>query len=203
MRHSGSMGNETKINKEDLYRLYVIELKTLKEIGKIYKVSASTIKNFMNKYDLGWYTREYRPKLCIRGDNHPTKRPEVRKILSENHADFSGDKNPNYGATWMIGKGNPNWLGGLESQGYAYEFNEILKREIRKRDNYECQNCGMTEEEHLKEYNEKLHIHHIDYDKMNINKDNLLTLCLKCNIKANYNRDSWTKYFTKGIKCLN
>ena len=49
----------------------------------------------------------------------------------------------------------------------------------------------MTEED----YYRKLDIHHIDYNKMNYKKDNLITLCLKCNIKANFNRNYWYAYY--------
>lgn len=195
VRNSGSMGNEVKINKKDLYRLYVIELKTLSEIGKIYDVSSSTVKNYMIKFGFRNYISKSRPKFCIGGNNHPTKRPEVREKMSKNHADVSGNKNPNAGTIWMIGENNPNWRGGLDKRGYSWNFNESLKKSIRNRDNYICQNCGMTEKEHLIKYQEKLHIHHIDYNKHNCYDKNLITLCLKCNILANYNRDKWQYKF--------
>jgi len=198
IRHPGSIGNETKIIKKNLYRMYVLEFKSFEAIGKIYNVSLTTIRNYMIRYGLIKYAKKYRPNFLIRGDNHPTKRPEVRKKMSKNHADFSGKNNPNYGATWMIGKNNPNWLGGKDKRNYSWKFNTILKLKIRKRDNYECKNCGMTEEEHFKKYNEKLHIHHIDYIKKNCNENNLITLCLKCNILANYNRKQWKIKF-KGL----
>jgi hypothetical protein len=35
------------------------------------------------------------------GDKSPTKRKEVREKMSENHPDYSGDKNPN-SKTWKI-----------------------------------------------------------------------------------------------------
>jgi hypothetical protein len=200
------MSHKIKIYKKDLIKLFIHENLSAYEIAVKYNCSSVTILKWLRIYELGKYIKrgfkKGRKNPKVSGDLSPTKRLEVREKMRLNHANVSGNKNPNYGATWMIGEKNPNWLGGLESQGYAYEFNEILKRKIRQRDNYECQNCGMTEEEHLAEYNENLHIHHIDYNKMNCNEDNLLTLCLKCNIKANYNRKYWTEYFTKGIKCL-
>lgn len=42
-----------------------------------------------------WEDEEYRASRS--GDNNPAKRPEVRKKMSENHADFRREKNPNYG----------------------------------------------------------------------------------------------------------
>ena len=60
----------------------------------------------------------------------------------------------------------------------------------------QCQNCGMTEEEHLIVKGRVLDIHHIDYNKQNCQKSNLITACQVCNIRANFNRDYWYAYFT-------
>ena len=90
---------------------------------------------------------------------------------------------------------SPNWRGGISSELYPLEFTSKLKKQIRKRDNYTCQICGMTEEEHLILYDRVLDIHHIDYDKENLNPDNLMSLCHKCNMKVNRNRDYWYAYF--------
>jgi hypothetical protein len=88
-----------------------------------------------------------------------------------------------------------------ENAEYPSEFTDELKESIRKRDNYKCQNCGITEEEHLIVLGKVLHIHHVDYDKKNCNKNNLLTLCNQCNIRANSNRDYWIKiYLTKAME---
>lgn len=100
-----------------------------------------------------------------------------------------------------FGEENPNWQGGIEHLPYAPEWNEDLKLYIRNRDNYICQNavCSMTEQEHFEIYNTNLVVHHIDYDKMNCGKENLITVCNICNIKANYNRDYWIIYYNNII----
>ena len=84
---------------------------------------------------------------------------------------------------------------GMGYEPYPLEFNDSLKELIRKRDNYICQNCNITEEKHLSSHGQVLHIHHIDYCKHNCKKSNLITLCYKCNMKANKNRDYWYAYF--------
>jgi hypothetical protein len=94
---------------------------------------------------------------------------------------------------------NPNWQGGIGKLPYAYEWTESLREEIRIRDEYKCQVCNLQEKS-LKGLHKKLPIHHIDYDKRNCQKENLITLCNSCNIKANYNRDYWYAYFTYKIK---
>ncbi len=93
------------------------------------------------------------------------------------------------------GENNNNWQGGIGKLPYPFEFNNQLKEQIRKRDNYTCQKCNITEEEHLIVYGKVLSIHHIDYDKDNLNDNNLISLCIACNFRVNYNRDYWENYF--------
>lgn len=111
-----------------------------------------------------------------------------------------GKRNPMYGIH-RFGKQNPNWLGGIQNLPYAFEFNDKLKFKIRKRDNFKCQNCNMTEKEHKKIIGYSLCIHHINYNKLNCKEDNLITLCNQCNVRANYNRKYWLKYYKDKLKC--
>jgi len=90
-----------------------------------------------------------------------------------------------------------------EDAEYPSTFTDELKNLIRKRDNYICQNCGMTEEEHLIVIGKVLTVHHIDYNKQNCDKPNLITLCNQCNLRANANRDYWTKIYLTKIMELN
>ena len=76
-----------------------------------------------------------------------------------------------------------------ERRDYPAKFYEI-RESIRKRDNYSCQLC----------HKKAKHVHHIDYNKQNCKKNNLITLCFKCNMKVNYNRNKWEKYFKGLIK---
>lgn len=101
---------------------------------------------------------------------------KTREKISKNHADFSGSN-------------HPNWKGGLKKFPYNFDFDEKLKLFIRKRDDFSCQFCGINE-------NGKAYIpHHIDYDKMNSSKNNLILLCVSCNSKANYQREKWQFLF--------
>ena len=108
--------------------------------------------------------------------------------------DQNGEKNPMYGIH-RFGDLNPNWQGGIQNLPYAFEFNNGLKKDIRKCDNYTCQNCGMTEEEHIIIIGYSLCVHHIDYNKKNCKESNLITLCNQCNVRANYNRKNWKKFY--------
>lgn len=95
----------------------------------------------------------------------------------------------------LKGKNHPNWIDGRSYKKYPKKFSYKLKNKIRKRDNYICQKCGLKERKSFR----KLDIHHIDYNRNNCNKNNLITLCLKCNIKVNSNRSYWYTYFTNII----
>jgi len=97
------------------------------------------------------------------------------------------------------GEKAPNYINGASKRKYAFGFTHKIKKQIRKRDNYECQNCYMTEDIHLMKYGSVLEIHHIDYNKNNHDEKNLITSCKQCNVKANYNRAYWTEYFKNKI----
>ena len=103
---------------------------------------------------------------------------------------YKGKNNPMYGIH-RFGKDNPNYKGGLNKRGYSYKFNDKLKEQVRKRDNHICRKCGMKQ----KDYYRKLDVHHIDYDKDNLNLKNLISLCQNCHLITNGNRDYWFAYF--------
>lgn len=84
---------------------------------------------------------------------------------------------------FSIGKNHPRYKDGTGREPYAFNFTPKLKKSIRKRDNYVCQFCGMTEEEHLNKYNRVLEIHHKDHNRKNSKRSNLITTCKKCNLE--------------------
>jgi phage FluMu protein Com len=87
------------------------------------------------------------------------------------------------------GKLSPFWRGGLSYIFYPSKFNKKLKYKIFKRDKFICQKCYTYPCNNLT-------AHHIDYNRKNCKKNNLITLCFKCNLKVNANRDYWYAYFT-------
>lgn len=86
---------------------------------------------------------------------------------------------------------SPNWQGGKSFEPYGIEFNEDLKEVVRNRDRRKCFMCEVTELEN----EERLSVHHIDYDKRNNKLDNLISLCRHCHLRTNYNRKKWINYF--------
>lgn len=81
------------------------------------------------------------------------------------------------------------WKGGISLESYPDTFNISLKRYVRDRDGHICQGCGVSE----KHCRRKLDVHHIDYDKINVDKDNLISLCRSCHGRVNENREYWKR----------
>ncbi len=153
-----------------------------------------------------WKHGQKRCKFCAnKGKNHPGYIDgrtfnsyyctDCNKIIGYGTA-INGTGKCSFCATELRkGINSPNWRGGISKLPYAFEFNDELKEQIRKRDNYTCQHCGMTEEEHLIVTGKVLHVHHIDYNKLNCDNDNLISTCLCCNSRANFNRDYWKEFY--------
>lgn len=107
---------------------------------------------------------------------------------------------PFYPGTKLFPKGHIPWNKGIGSGRkwcvYPKEFyDEEFRENIKKRDGYVCQCCGITDEEHLIVFGKGLSIHHIDYIKENMSLDNLITLCNACNVRANFNKSYWIEYY--------
>ena len=96
-------------------------------------------------------------------------------------------------AKLRIGEKSPNWQGGISFEPYPTDWKDSLKESIRERDNYICQMCGI----HQDELERKLDVHHKNYNKNNLNPDNLISLCNGCHSKTNYNRNYWINYFNE------
>jgi len=160
--------------------------------------------------------------------NNPSSNPDVAKKISESlkkHRKLNpltGDKNYFYGKKhsdeYKVGQSNkkkgkrsynqeqferqnqntlkgnehPNWNGGTSNEPYPFEFNKVLKENIKTRDGFKC---GVCDKE-----TQKLAIHHINYNKDNIEFDNLISLCYSCHSKTNYNRECWVEFFSKKNK---
>ncbi len=112
------------------------------------------------------------PNFGMKG-KHQTKE-QIEKMSIRN----SGEKN----YFWDVGK---------SFEPYDKYFNTRFKREIRKRDNYVCMNCGI----HCEKLNRALSIHHINYDKLLTIPENCISLCNVCHSLTQINREYWIKLF--------
>ena len=95
------------------------------------------------------------------------------------------------------GKGHFNWKDGKSFEPYGMEFNNKLKEEVRKRDNFRCQECFRHQDELYTKSGIKyrLQVHHIDYNKKNSSENNLISLCNSCHVQTNFGREDWTRYY--------
>jgi hypothetical protein len=192
------------ITSDLLYKKYITENKSSIDIGKELNKSKPFILNLLHRFSIpirhgskakigrpsnsssqfkkqhipwnknkkGIYSKEYREKISIAAS---------KRI---------GKLNPNFGNHKLKGKNNPGYIHGQAQRGYSYEF-RIIRNKIRKRDNSQCQYCGLLEANHKRE----LCVHHIDYNKENNTDSNLITLCIPCHLDTNFNRDYWYAYY--------
>jgi len=89
-----------------------------------------------------------------------------------------------------LGEKSSQWKGGIAAEPYCdIWLDQDYKNDIKDRDNNECQNpdCWHT--------SNKLCLHHINYDKMNCNPWNIITVCFSCNSRANVNREYWIEFY--------
>uniref|UniRef100_A0A6M3LG01 HNH nuclease domain-containing protein n=1 Tax=viral metagenome TaxID=1070528 RepID=A0A6M3LG01_9ZZZZ len=144
-------------------------------------------------------TKKYRENLSIRmmGEGNPNygkpspmrgkkqKKESIEKMIRSLKRTFV-ERGP---------ENHPMWKGGISNEPYCDAWaDKEYKEDIKERDNYKCQN------EDCWETSVRLCIHHIDYDKLNCNPYNLITICNSCNARANENRDYWEKYYKNLIK---
>lgn len=145
-------------------------------------------KNGINK---GWVksteTRLKASKAHI-GKHH--SRDTIEKMsISHRGKTFSAQHKKKISDTHK-GENHPNWQGGISFEPYSMSWTDDLRESIRKRDNYLCQECGLHQDE-LDGRHKKLDIHHIDYNKYNLNPENLISLCRSCHAKTNFDRNYW------------
>jgi hypothetical protein len=93
------------------------------------------------------------------------------------------------------GPGNPSWKGGISYEPYCHIWSDKeYKADIKLRDGNKCLNPYCNKKSN------KLHIHHINYDKKDCHPSNLITVCNSCNSKANTDRDWHTVWYQAIIK---
>lgn len=82
------------------------------------------------------------------------------------------------------GEDNPNWSGGYS--GYYGSNWRRQRQETLLRDDFVCQNCEMTRDEHKELTGQDLHVHHrkpirtFDEPEQGNTLENLTTLCSRC-----------------------
>ena len=164
-----------------------------KKIGKANKgkkkssLSEETRKKISKRVKQLWSVPEYRTNM-VKAHTGKKQTAEHRRKKSESAKKVGVGK-------WMKGRGGEIsnlWKGGISFNPYPIDWTDILRESIRKRDSYACQLCGVCQDE----LNYKLHCHHIDYDKDNLDPNNLISLCRNCHLDTNSDRDYWKSYLS-------
>lgn len=135
--------------------------------------------------------------LANTGKHHPHSLETKRKIGLGNKGNVFSAEHIRKLCLANSGSNHYNWQGGKSFEPYGFDFNNKLKKQIKQRDNYQCQKCFKYEKElFTKKGNpSKLSIHHIDYNKKNNVPENLISLCVPCHSSINYKREDWITYF--------
>lgn len=106
---------------------------------------------------------------------------------------FGSDSGSRCPICWNINNRGPNhheWKGGISFEPYCEIFSDREFREfIKSRDSYRCLNPDCTKQSRI------LVIHHIDYNKKNCDQENLITICVSCNGRANKDREWHTAWY--------
>jgi len=118
---------------------------------------------------------EKNPFYNVTGEDHPRHNDKLsHEAKARMSRKMSGENNPFFGKT---GEEHPTWKGGYN--GYNTKVWEEQREKVLERDDYECQECHITNEEHKKKHGCELHVHHIIPYRLceSHDLDNLITLC--------------------------
>ncbi len=148
-----------------------------KDSDEVRKKKSESRKGIKHHYYGKKFSEEHRKKLR---ENHKgtlgiSYTEETKRKISE-----AQKGKPRH----TVGEKNGMWKGGISFEPYPIEWNETLKRKIRKRDNCLCKVCNQYGNE----------VHHINYDKKNCIPNNLIVLCRPCHTRTGANREYWMNY---------
>lgn len=79
----------------------------------------------------------------------------------------------------QAGENNPAWKGGIAKWEYAPNW-KALARQVRDEANWTCEWCSRREAR----WGKRFHVHHIDADKFNNDRSNLVAICWLCHARA-------------------
>ncbi|MEA3341751.1 MAG: NUMOD3 domain-containing DNA-binding protein, partial [Chloroflexota bacterium] len=178
-----SVSKKTRKKISEALRGKYVSKSTRKKLSNINKGKTATTeaKNKMRKARLGTKLSEKTKRKIGNASRKFMGSVKQREKMSKR---MVGKNNPMFGRT---GSKSPGWKGGISCEPYCQAWSDKeYKESIKQRDEYRCQNpyCYNT--------TKRLNIHHIDYNKKNCGPDNLITLCVGCNARANKDRECHT-----------
>ncbi|UNZ20621.1 HNH endonuclease [Streptomyces sp. 891-h] len=145
-------------------------------------------KNRWNRYVVGHYRRPalYKQDAWLRAE-YVDKRRTAAELATEcevskstilkfmNQFEISRRNLSESRMGRHVGTLNPAWRGGVADWPYSPDW-KVLARRIRDEAIWTCQDCGATR----KRWGNQLHVHHIDGNKLNNERHNLVAICAPC-----------------------
>lgn len=153
------------------------------------------------KLTIDFVKKEFvKEKYILLSKNYKNSQQKLYYVCSKGHKHSISWDNWRDGARCSIcffirnsGHNHPSWKGGISCEPYCFEWSsKEFKDYIKERDSYQCLNPDCWK------ISKRLSIHHIDYNKKNCEPQNLITLCVSCNSRANKNRH-WHKAWYEAI----
>ena len=218
--HYYGKGKHSQLNKDDLYKMYWVDEKSMVEIGKDVGLSEATIRYYMKRFGIERRSGSEANRGEKNHNHGKIKYPQLNRddlykmywVDEKNTIEIGkdvglDDSTINYymrkfgikrrsTAEANSGENHYNWKGGVSFGHYCYKFNEVFKEKIRKRQGRKCFLCGKTGEEN----GQKLSVHHVYGDKMagcNGNPLETVALCASCHSKVERNEKSNNELLTK------
>lgn len=195
------------LTKDFLYKEYITNKKSAGKIADEIGCNKTIILYYLKKNKIKFRTlKEARMLLNIKGEANPNYRDG--RTLKIHYCQDCGEVinwiTDVYGQGRCIvcsnkGEHNSRFNNWSSLEPYPVKWTNVLKESIRIRDNHRCQICGKTQVENK----QRLSVHHIDYDKKNLNPDNLISLCSACHSETNGNRDYWQIHLENKILKFN
>lgn len=181
--------------KKWLFTEYVTKKRTCNDIAKELSKDPKTIWSWLKKHEIPTRSRggesssgsfKKGSKLWV-GKKHKeeTKEKIKQARLKDGHVPYLNKD----GVHWLKGhkgKCHPSWKGGLTPERQSFYSSEIwsnVVKEVWKRDNAFCQNCGKHHNTELNRGN--FHIHHIvsfQVKELRSELSNLVLLCKDCHL---------------------
>ena len=210
-----------RLDKETLENLYIQYGLLQREIASMYNCHQITVCRLLVKYGIpargldGRFCSDSTHKKMSEsrmGPKNPMfgkKRPDLAALnksrkgipLTQGHKaniseSLQGEKHPLYRVPlpeWQkdilrnrVGDLNPNWHNGVSFEPYNSLFNGNFKEAVKNKYGPLCLYCGKEE---------ILSIHHINYIKAHSSFLNCVSVCNRCNVHFNKDRDYWFSYW--------
>jgi hypothetical protein len=139
---------------------------------------------------------ESRLKMSLASKGKPKSPEHAAKIRALRLGSTVGVETRKKISFAFTGSKHPNWRGGISYEPYCVLFNDEFKERVRKFFGYICVECGKPQN------GERLHIHHVNFDKQSCCNDTtplFVPLCRSCHGRTQGNRQYWERHFTDMI----